>query len=225
MKTILFTLLTLAFTVNCYAQRFESWSNDNTINVDGSQTIKNARLIRGSRSYLIAGSPEGVCIALGFDSFLAETAFTNLTDEQVATINSFGEYSSLTTPSGNRFYSSITCYRRSMLRTVVKMSRYDNNADRTVTLIEPRIVRGSRTYFLAGSPTGVCRAMGYENVLPDSAMTRLTDEVTANINSFGEYSSLTTPSGNRFYSEITCYTRGPQTILRDERGDYYFRRP
>lgn len=224
MKFLTLSTLILLSALTASAQEYQLWPDSSKINIDGTETIINPRLVRGNKNYLVSGYPGGICRALGFENYLADTGVVDITNEQTAIINANGDYYSHTTPNGNRFYSSISCYKNSMQKTVIKTSLFDENADRTVTFTEPRLVRGMNSYLVSGSPEGVCKAMGYDNFLADSGFFGTTNEQTTVINKYGSYYSLTTPNGNRYFREITCYTRKPLTILVDSRGDFYFKR-
>ncbi len=216
-------------------------SGKSTKNADGSTTLIKPRRVRGNRKILIhstgADAFIGTCVAAGFDHFVKES------NREEFNLGAMGDRVMLdkqgnvtgrrTSPSS---ISEISCYNGEY-KLAIKSDGFIEGKDTAVTIINPKLVRGSIIYRLAYySPdkapsyrldhfNGVCVAAGFDKYLNHSSY---------GIDETGERTrSILLPNGDlskntrisETLSEITCVKKGgKKTVLVDEARNYYFRK-
>jgi hypothetical protein len=173
-------------------------------NPDNSVTIKSPRLMRGSEQLKIARvSYVGACKLFGFDNALTSDISYNSSSERSAVLDSNGRYTNLT----NEYYTitSLTCYKNSEIKPYASVaSNITRNADGSFTISEPRLLRGSAQLKIARiSAKGTCKLFGLEDFIDSDFRTSSSAVMSANIDSNGFFSNLTTD----YYSitSISCF--------------------
>lgn len=206
----------------------EVTSGQTNKNPDGTTTILGPRLIRGNRSYPFAASTNlgGVCKAMGFKDYLAQSVFT-LRDisAQRAYVTPEGIYSVIKDIEYNSI-NEITCFNDEY-KTYTSLDRYIENSDDTITVLKPKLVRGNRSYPFAATTNlnGVCRAMGFKNHLAQSVFT-IRDKTAqrAYVTPEGAYAVIKDIEYESI-NEITCiHGNNNTTVVIDAQGGLYFRR-
>jgi hypothetical protein len=90
-------------------------------------------------------------------------------------------------------------------KNVTRTEGFLDNPDGSVTVLTPRILRGSRVYPLAGNAKGVCQLFGFNNYLDGSHSTEdIAVAPVVEIGADGKYKS-TSNSPSFVYKELSCY--------------------
>ena len=121
--------------------------------------------------------------------------------------------------------NSLSCYNGSYT-TATSAEGIKNNPDGSTTISKPKLVRGNLEYPFAhkGNHAGICKAMGYENFLAQSAFSGSYGYISrAFVNSEGSFIEINV-SENSSLSSITCFNGLYSTVVKDGSGKYYFTR-
>ncbi len=198
------------------------------INPDDTTTVVYPRLVRGNKSFPFANSTnkEGVCKAMGFESFLPQ-GYTPVEDGNAsrAYVTSDGRFVEIKNAESHSI-ADITCYN-GQYKTYTKVKEYVENVDGTVTAINPRLVRGNKSFPFSNyaNKDGVCRAMGFKSFLTQSYVPVLDENAyKAHVTIAGNYVDINT-TGPHSLAEITCLkTDNYTTVVIDSKGNTYFRK-
>jgi hypothetical protein len=196
-------------------------------NPDGTTTVFKPSLVRGNKSYPFGykANKDGVCKAMGFEKYLNQSAFKFRDgNTQRAYVTANGQYETL---KDSEYHSiqEITCFN-GVYKTQTTLKGYIENRDNTVTIAEPKLVIGNRSYPFGykANKDGVCKAMGFEKYLNQSAF-KFRDGNTqrAYVTANGQYETL---KDSEYHSiqEITCFNAENVTVVVDQQGNYYFSR-
>ena len=183
-------------------------------NPDGSFTIYEPRMLRGNKEMPIYGA-EGICTLFGFNKYLIDSGIQ--TEETTKSIwlnedGSFGE-----TVTDRKPYKEITCYNDGdeiiSIGTYCKNCNYSeikkgitNNPDGSVTIYEPRMLRGNTEMPLYNN-YGICALFGFNKYLIGSGIK--TEQAVAKaiyLKNDGSYHQ--TVADEHTYTEITCANEG-----------------
>ncbi len=223
MKSIVFAFIAFT-TFSAMAQTLISGGNlEQTENPDGSFTIQSPLLLRGNKSLKVSAASDlnGVCKALSFSHYLNASVESPSFDKSNALLNEEGNYTGLV--NYNDYYiSSITCYNE--ISPVLRYTESFKNADESVTITGPVYVLGKRSMKVSAASDlkGVCKAMGFENLLSDSVLSPKYDKNNALLSDSGSFSS--TVSYNDYYiDEITCMNGANATVFVDAAGKKYIK--
>lgn len=191
-------------------------------NPDGSTTIKEPQFKRGRNTLLVSAdnSQVAVCKALGFSKFLDGDQTSTLYKAGHATLTAEGEYSDIN-PYNSYAIGQITCYNE--LQPITKAGEVLENPDGTVTMMDLKYLRGSKSYNISSdsNANGICKALGFDNTLKGSLITGiynagqiiLGENGSASINPYNSYS----------VKEVTCMRGKKTAVLIDANGKKYFR--
>lgn len=162
---------------------------------------------------------------MGFENVLEQSNFTVNDNGKIrALVNTEGLFSAVTT-NGYHSLSEITCYN-GVYQTSSAPGEIIENADQSYTLVNPKLVRGSKTYPFSSSNNInlVCQAMGFKEGLSGTEATTNDNGMTrALLNTEGSFSSLTT-NGYYSYKEVSCVRSKHVTVVQDQNGKKYLRR-
>lgn len=179
-------------------------------NADGSITLLNPRIVRGTKQLPLDVSysdKTGICRLFGFDDVLTNSTFYGAQQyTAMAVINSAGAYDQKLS-AGNAI-TSISCAMRGDHRDTGFANKMKRNGDDSVTISNPRLIRGMLELPVDVSysdKTGLCRLFGFQSYLQDSTEYSAQQYTKmAVINSAGRYDQELS-AGNAVTS-ITCYS-------------------
>ena len=177
-----------------------------TNNPDGSVTIYEPRMLRGNKEMPLY-STVGTCALYGYSKYLEDTVIRT---EQIArsiSLNDNGSY--YTTYNDEKPLKEITCANEGEFKAIPKTAEITNNPDGSVTIYEPRMLRGNKEMPLY-STVGTCALYGYSKYLEDTVIR--TEQIARSISLNDNGSYYTTYNDEKPLKEITCYNDGDEII-------------
>ena len=178
-----------------------------TNNPDGSVTISEPRILRGNREMPLRNS-DGICALYGFNKYLIGSGIK--TEQAVAKsiwLNDDGSFHK--TVADEHTYTEITCANEGEFKAIPKAAERSKNPDGSVTIYEPRILRGNMEMPLYHN-VGICALFGFNKYLIDSGIQTKETAKMIWLNDDGSYYKTTTEPHS--YTEITCYNDGDEII-------------
>ena len=176
-------------------------------NNDGSITLKNPNVIRGTKSYFISwnkSDDSGLCKAFGFHGLLSDTVEKGYRNGKNVIINSNGKYGGQ--HNNEQVYTSITCYNESSYNPSFDSSQTVDNYDGSTTFVNPKAVRGDKLYSISwnqSNDTGICKAFGFDSLLADTVEKGYKNGSHVKIDANGKHNG--THNNEQIYTSITCY--------------------
>jgi hypothetical protein len=183
---------------------FSQTGNENvTENPDGSFTISEPKMLRGNKELPIYTSGEGACALFGFDSYLKDSAIdAQVTVSRSVLLNDDGTYKEIR--QDGKPYREITCYNYGNIKNVGESEDFIKNLDGSITLINPKMLRGNKKLPIYTSGEGVCSLFGYDSFMKASTIdANYSVSQSVELNEDGSYKSI--KQDGKPYQQVTCY--------------------
>ena len=174
-------------------------------NPDGSFTIYEPRMLRGNTEMPIWGYSDETCALFGFNIHLTDsTIWSEQTVAKSVQLNSDGSY--LETKTNSKPYKEITCANEGEFKATPKTTKMTNNPDGSVTISEPRILRGNKEMPLYDGAVGTCALYGFNFYLTGTVIQAEKIARSIKLNNDGSFHKTLTKE--KPYKEITCDNEG-----------------
>lgn len=165
---------------------------------------------------------------MGFDHYLVDSAEASDEGRVRATrayVDINGDFTEFYSGEA-RSLRVISCYKSGEYKITVKVEKYIENIDGTVTAIAPKLVRGIRNHLISGeydsASIGTCKALGFKNYLKDSMFAKKATGYKTYLSDKGEYvkDAFTVKT---YITEISCYGDSRVVVVVDDSGKEYLR--
>ena len=143
------------------------------------------------------------------DVYIDESLVQRGENYAMAHIDIYGQFVNGSSNSGNAV-ESISCAYQNDHKQTSTFSQVFENADGSVTMLEPRLLRGDRSIPLSAtysSAIGICRLLGFDQYLDESLKQRGENYAMAHIDVYGQFVNGSSNSGNAVES-ISCFMNG-----------------